>query len=286
MLDHNDISETSLTDAEVEGYWRDGFSTPLDVYSEENASKLSDQLERIENQIKDEPELVSAVQKRPTWVLPFADEIVRNPKITGRVASILGPDVMVYIAAFFIKEANSDHFVSWHQDLHYWGFNADDEVTAWLALSPSTPENGCMRFVPGSHKQVVEHVDTFHKKNMLTRGQELATQVDENDACDVVLKAGQMSLHHGRMVHGSSPNTSSDRRVGLAIRYITPAMHQVAGERFGATLVRGEDRYNHFEMLPPPQGELHPDDLERWRRLMALDNAVKYRGAAQGAARN
>jgi non-heme Fe2+,alpha-ketoglutarate-dependent halogenase len=286
MLDHNDISGTNLTDAEVEGYWRDGFSTPLNVYSEKEASTVRAQLERIETQIMDEPELVRAVQKRPTWLLPFADEIARNPKITSRMASLLGPDVMVYNAAFFIKEANSGQFVSWHQDLHYWGFNADDEVTAWLALSPSTPESGCMRFVPGSHKQIVEHVDTFHKENMLTRGQELAIQVDDNDACEVVLKAGQMSMHHGRMFHCSSANTSPDRRIGLAIRYITPAMHQVTGERFGATLVRGEDRYNHFEMVPPPEGELHPDDLDRWRRLMALDNGVKYLGATRGASSN
>ncbi|MEX2451514.1 MAG: phytanoyl-CoA dioxygenase family protein [Rhodospirillales bacterium] len=284
MLDNDDTSGTSLTDAEAEGYRRDGFCSPLDVYTEEEAGELRAQLERIEKKIKDDPELVRAVQKRPTWLLPFADEIVRNPRITGRVASVLGPDVMVYNAAFFIKEANTGHFVSWHQDLHYWGFNADDEVTAWLALTPSTPESGCMRFVPGSHKRVVEHVDTFDENNMLTRGQELAIKVDDKDACDVVLRPGQMSMHHGRMCHGSGANTSADRRIGLAIRYITPAMHQVTGERFGATLVRGEDRYNHFELVPPPQGELHPDDLERWRRLMALDHAVKYRGAAQGPA--
>ncbi|MEQ8195617.1 MAG: phytanoyl-CoA dioxygenase family protein, partial [Rhodospirillales bacterium] len=199
----------------------------------------------------------------------------------GRVASILGPDVMVYNAAFFIKEANTGHFVSWHQDLHYWGFDADDEVTAWLAFTPSTPESGCMRFVPGSHQRVVEHVDTFDENNMLTRGQELAIKVDEKDVVDVVLKPGQMSLHHGRMCHGSGANASADRRIGLAIRYITPAMKQLNGERFGATLVRGEDRYHHFELVPAPQGELHPDDLERWRRLMALDHSVKYRGAAQ-----
>jgi non-heme Fe2+,alpha-ketoglutarate-dependent halogenase len=284
IVDGKDGEGARLTEAEVNAYRRDGFCSPLDVYTEIEARNLRAELERVESEIKDDPERVRAFQKRPTWLVPFIDEIVRNPKITGRVASILGPDVMVYNAAFFIKDAETDHFVSWHQDLHYWGFNADDEVTAWLALSPSTPESGCMRFVPGSHKKAVEHVDTFHRDNMLTRGQELAAEVDDSEACNVVLKPGQMSIHHGRLFHASGPNASADRRIGLAIRYITPAMQQVNGERLGATLVCGEDRYDHFEPVPPPQGEFHIDDLERWRRLMALDQEVKYRGAKQGPA--
>ena len=120
--------------------------------------------------------------------------------------------------------------MTWHQDLTYWGLDDMDEVTAWVALSPSTTESGCMRFVPGSHKRsLVEHVDTFADDNLLTRGQEIAVDVDESAAADVELRPGQASLHHGHLFHSSGPNTTPDRRIGAAIRYITPSMQQRGG---------------------------------------------------------
>ena len=96
-------------------------------------------------------------------------------------------------------------------------------VTAWVALSPSTPESGCMRVVPGTHKrEVVPHQDTFGAQNMLSRGQEIAVEVDEDHAVDLVLQPGQMSLHHVKIFHGSRQNRAKDRRLGFAIRYLPP----------------------------------------------------------------
>ncbi len=137
-----------------------------------------------------------------------------------------------------------------------------DAVTAWVALSPATRESGCMRFVAGSHlREIVEHRDTFSAKNMLSRGQEIAVAVDDSEAVDVLLEPGQMSLHHGRTFHASHANRSSDRRIGLAIRYIAPSMKQTGERRTVAVLVRGEDRYGHFELAPPPSGIHAPSGL-------------------------
>src|SRR4029079_5761947 len=179
--------------------------------------------------------------------LPSFAALIRNPRLTDAVSQILGPDLLVWSCGFFIKEAASKSYVSWHQDLNYWCLDGDREVTAWYALTPATVENGCMRFVPGSHaKKDVPHVDSFAKDNLLTRGQEIAVEVDEASAVNVVLRAGQASFHHGHMFHASGPNATESRRVGIAIRYIAPLMRQVSGEKLLVSLVSGKDRYENF----------------------------------------
>ena len=171
--------------------------------------------------------------------------------------------------------------MSWHQDLTYWGLDDVHEVTAWVALSPATTESGCMRFVPGSHRQsIVPHVDSFADDNLLSRGQEIAVPVDEASAVDAVLRPGQASLHHGHLFHSSGPNRTGTRRVGAAIRYITPAMRQRSGDRSLVTLVSGTDQHHHFTVAPPPGGRLREADLDLCRRDAELKRRVLYEGAS------
>ncbi len=154
-------------------------------------------------------------------------------------------------------------------------------MAAWIALSPATPQSGAMRFVPGSHRlPIVPHRDTFAEANMLSRGQEIAVEVDEAEAVDVVLAPGEMSLHHGRMFHASHANRSADRRIGLAISYVSPDMRQVVGRRDFAVLVQGEDRHGHFEQPPPPSGVLDPGDVARAEEIGAAEDEFFYAGAA------
>ena len=159
-----------------------------------------------------------------TWV----DELVHHPKIVDAAEDVLGPNLLCWTTNFFIKEANSPGFVSWHQDAFYWGLSKDSVMTAWVALSPANLESGCMKFLPGSQTQDhLQHVDTFHKDNLLSRGQEIAVKVDGEKTVDCILKPGEMSLHHVKLVHGSEPNRSNDRRIGLAIRYIPTDVKQL-----------------------------------------------------------
>ena len=220
------------------------------------------------------------------FVMPFADEIIRLPAIVEPVKALLGPDLLVWGTTFFVKDARTRDYVSWHQDLTYWDLDDAAEVTAWVALSPATVANGCMRFIPGSHARgIVPHRDTFAADNMLTRGQELGDGVDESRAVDVVLAPGQMSLHHGHMFHGSHANRSDGRRIGLAIRYITPAMHQVSGVRAHATLVAGEDHHGHFQLVPPPTELLAPADLELALHAVRTADTFLYAGAERNGRR-
>ena len=135
-----------------------------------------------------------------------------------------------------------------------------------------------MRVVPGTHKErVVEHNDTHAADNLLSRGQEIAVEVDEKAAVDIVLEPGEMSLHHVKIFHSSRPNNSDDRRIGFAVRYIPPSLRQEAGEADSALLVRGEDRHGHFELERPPETDYSAEALAYHQRLHAQRMAVLMR---------
>jgi non-heme Fe2+,alpha-ketoglutarate-dependent halogenase len=179
---------------------------------------------------------------------------------------------------FFIKEANNPAFVSWHQDSTYWGLSRPDVVTAWVALTPSNASNGAMGFIPGTHKaDQIPHRDTFAKNNLLTRGQEIAVDIDDTTAVTVELEPGEISLHHVRVVHGSPANPSSDRRIGFAIRYIPTSVAQVAGDD-SATLVRGVDHFHHFELEPRPSKDMDPAFLKLHKDVTERNAKILYRG--------
>ena len=238
-------------------YERDGFVFPIDVMSSEEAVSRRRRLESAEARFGR-----LDLKIKSYLVLLLADELVHHPAILDAVELIIGPDILVWDADFIIKEAHDRHFVSWHQDLTYWGLEPDDEVTAWVALSPSTVESGCVRFVRGTHRgEIVPHVDTFSQDNLLTRGQTVQLEVDESDAVDVVLEPGQISLHNGKLIHGSRPNRSDDRRIGFAIRFVPTHVRQVVGRRDSAMLVRGVDAYRHFEAEPRPSADFEPAQL-------------------------
>jgi hypothetical protein len=136
-----------------------------------------------------------------------------------------------------------------------------------------------MRFVPGSHrKKDVPHVDSFAPDNLLTRGQEIAVEVDEASAVDVLLRAGQVSFHHGHLFHASNANTTNSRRLGIAMRFVAPSMKQVSGDKLLVSHVSGKDEYGNFEVMPPPAGRLREEDFERARRNTEMKKNILYEG--------
>jgi ectoine hydroxylase-related dioxygenase (phytanoyl-CoA dioxygenase family) len=182
----------------------------------------------------------------------------RMPKILDAVETVLGPNLLVWDSGWFAKMPGDKKYVAWHQDGIYFGLHPPNVVTAWVALTDSTPENGCLRVVPGSHGKNLIHRETGAPDNALSRGQEIAVEVDESQAVDIVLQPGELSLHHVGIVHGSNPNTSDRPRIGLAIRYLTPDVVHHGPERQLALLVRGKDEFGHFELLDRPIGDSAP----------------------------
>lgn len=266
----------SLTEDQVAAYRRDGYLAPVPVMSETEARALRGTLETIEAGMGGP--LRGDLRHKAHLLFPFLAELIRHPAILDAVEDLLGPDILCWNTNFFIKEAETPSFVSWHQDSTYWGLSSPDVCTAWVALTPSNFDNGAMAVIPKSHTMdQIPHRDTFDRHNLLTRGQEIAVEVDEREAVPLVLKPGEMSLHHVRLVHGSPPNPSPDRRIGFAVRYIPTSLYQLEGTD-SATLVRGEDRFGHFELEPRPERDLQDDMLALHKRLTERAAEILYRG--------
>ena len=186
------------------------------------------------------------------------------------VEQMIGPDILLYNVTYIIKEANSLSHVSWHQDLTYWGLSHDDQVSAWLALSPATEESGCMRMIPGSHKEgVFSHETGEDDTNVLLQSQTVR-DVDESRSVMCPLAPGEASFHHGWTLHASMPNHSSDRRIGLNIQYLAPHVRQTKHDHDTAMLVRGKDLHGNFGTDLPAQTDLDPVAIQRQAELERL----------------
>jgi len=265
-----------LSQAQIAAYEKTGYLAPVRVMGPDEAGVLRGQLEAVE--ARTDGPLRGSLRHKPHLLLPFLNDLVRHPCILDAVEDLLGPDLLCWSSNFFIKEAEAPSFVSWHQDSTYWGLSAPDVVTAWVALTPSDATNGAMAVIPGSHTvDQIPHRDTFDRHNLLTRGQEVAVEVDESQSVLLELSPGEMSLHHVRLVHGSAPNPSGDRRIGFAIRYIPTAIRQLEGAD-SATLVRGTDRYGYFEPEPRPESEFDPALIDFHREMTERNARILYRG--------
>lgn len=265
-----------LSEPALKSYQCHGFYAPLRVFSAEEAREFRRRLEAHEARAG--APLQGKWRVKTHLLFTWADQLVHHPGILDAVEDVIGPDILCWNTNFFIKEARSPGFVSWHQDAAYWGLDPEEVVTAWVALTASNLESGCMKAIPGSHTQShIPHVDTFHKDNLLTRGQEIAVDVDESKAVNVILEPGEISLHDIKLVHGSAPNLSQDRRIGLAIRYLPTHVRQTK-ERDSAMLVRGTDEYQHFEPEPRPRGDLDEAALAAHAEAVGRKFAVLYQG--------
>ena len=190
-------------------------------------------------------------------VFPWAHEIVTNPVVLDVVERLIGPNILVFGSRPWNKLPNDHRYVAWHQDNTYYGLDPHDEVALWVAITASTIENGCMRYVPGSRRwgdQV--HTMVGSPMNRLTRGQEITT-IDEDTAVAAVLAPGEGALHHERTVHGSKGNYSSTRRLGFQVSYMPTHVKSTIGRR-GALLVRGVDEYGYWDHDPVPRFDLDP----------------------------
>ena len=253
-------------------YAKNGFFSPVDAISKAQAQELRQDFEAAEEELRGDTERLSLLKAYPNRLLPSFDNATRNETLVAAAKEILGENILVWSAALFIKEAASTKIVSWHQDLTYWQLNDIKEVTCWLAVSSARKQAGCMKFIPGSHKNtIVPHNDTFDENNLLTRGQEISVEVNENEAVYAELDPGQASFHHGLLFHSSGPNTTDDRRIGSAIRYISASMKQKTGDCPLVTQVSGNTDYGNFKIMPPPKGRLLEEEFE----LCKLDNELK-----------
>jgi len=248
----------NLTSQQVSSYERDGILFPIDVLSQSEVREMATGLSKIEERFggRPKPEDLHQLFLNFRW----AYDLVTHPNILDAVEGILGPDILLWATSVFAKPPRDPGFISWHQDATYWGLDSGNITTAWIALTESSMENGCMRVVSGSHKMSIKpHRDTYDENNLLSRGQEIAVEVTDDEATDVVLAPGQMSLHHVNIVHGSLPNLSDKKRIGFVARYITPSVKPI-GTQQPVILVSGKDTHGNFELMQEPPNS---DNLDR-----------------------
>jgi non-heme Fe2+,alpha-ketoglutarate-dependent halogenase len=268
----------TLAPEQVRRYEEQGYLCPLPALDQEEVARFRAAYDGYEASLGDE---IARIPPRDQHVLfsethvflPWVHELATRPRVLDAVESILGGDLLIWNTRWFTKRPGDRTFITWHQDANYWALQPPKVATAWVALSPSTDANGAMRVVPGSqHGDMLPHRDTFAADNALSRGQEIAVEVDESEAVTMVLAPGEMSVHHVGIVHGSRPNTSDVPRIGVAVRFIAPEVRQDV-EEANAMLVRGEDRHGHFTLLPPPTGRTSEELEERRREVVARMHA-------------
>ena len=268
---------SALTTKQLKQYQDKGYLSPIDIFSPEEAKKIKVEIEYIE---KKWPEaLIGLGRNNAHYISPLLDRVCHNSKILDAVESIIGKNILVGGTTLFIKEPDNKGFVSWHQDAKYIGFEPHNWVTAWLAITDANEKNGCMRMCPGTHKEKIkEHKDTFNKNNLLTRGQTVQN-IQLKDTVPNELKAGQLSLHHPMIVHGSGLNKSNSRRIGFVIQsYIGTNVDQVIGKVY-VQQARGDDTFKYHEHTKRPLELMKKENVELRKKANQELSKIFYNGA-------
>ncbi len=267
---------TYLSSNQLKQYKEEGYLSPIDVLSSSEALEAREEIELIEKKMPHE--INNSGRYNVHLISPKLDSIVHNSKVLDAVESIIGKNILVCSTTLFIKNPNKKGFVSYHQDAKYIGLEPHNWVTAWVALTNSNEKNGCMKMWPRSHLDIKDHNEKFDEGNLLTRGQTVEN-VPENEIKSIELKAGQMSLHHPRIVHGSGINKSNDRRIGFVIQsYIGTNVKQTLGKN-SVQLARGEDKYNYHEVIDRSNTLMSNKDIILKKKENDNLQEIFYRGA-------
>ena len=273
----------TLSRAQIEAFGEIGIAYPIRGLAPDAARAFVPAQEDLEARLRSGWDLPQypKVHLVARWVY----DLVTRPSITDAVASIIGPDVLCWSSTFFAKPPRDSGHVGWHQDATYWDLEpAEKVVTVWLGLTESTPANGCMQYVPGSHRRGLRpHAQRLDDANLLQSGQFVELVEGSDTIADCVLDAGEFSIHHARVLHGSRPNTSDRPRVGLSVNYIAATVRQVSGSD-SATLVRGRDHGN-FRLEPRPETDCSPASTAAWLDALEFPSGIgrsTKRAAATG----
>jgi len=268
---------SSLTSAQLKQYEENGYVAPVDVLSKEEANEVKDEIELIEKKWPNELEGLG--RNYIHLISPVFDKVCNNTKILDAVENLIGKNILICGTTLFVKNPNKKGFVSFHQDAKYIGLEPYNWVTAWVAITDTNEENGCMRMWSGSHKNDLQyHNQKFDENNLLTRGQTVEN-VPMDETKPVILKAGQMSLHHPKVVHGSGLNKSNDRRIGFVIQsYIGTNVEQVLGKMY-VQQARGEDTFKYHKHVERANELMNQQGIEIRKKANEELSKIFYTGS-------
>ena len=251
----------ALSAEQVEQYHRDGYVSPVRIVAEDEAAAFRRQMEDAEAA----GDLKGIGQTKFYLRFPWVHKLATHPAILDAVEDLIGPNIMLYHNTVWFKDGGDGAYVSLHQDNTYFGHDPCEVLTAWMAITPATIENGCMQFMPGTQKLGLLDVKEpdIHGSNMLSSGQNVDFDASSVEPFPVELQPGECSIHHAFLVHGSMPNNASDRRMGITFIYHPPHLGQLGECRTSALLVRGEDGYGNFDHEQAPDAADMTGNIDR-----------------------
>lgn len=278
---------SKLTQEQIARWRRDGFLSPFPLLDATQVQACRDGLARFEKWLGAPVNNSEDLQYRtmPYLILPWAAKLAHDERILDVVEALIGPDILIYTSTFFIKEPHSPTIAAWHQDSTYYGLEPKEEVTVWVALSDANEAAGCMQALSfhGKPRQL-SHVSRVVKHSVNRAAQVITEPLDEGEPVAMPLKAGEFSLHHGLCAHRSGPNTVDHRRIGLGLNYIPTSVRPVGSIKPAAMLVRGVDRYGHFELVEGAQAELDAKGIATHQRAVGLYRDLYLEEEARHAA--
>lgn len=253
----------ALTRDQIDCYHRDGYVFPFPALSQAAAAAYRRRLEEHEVRAGGRlSELGGPARFKNHLLLRWVNDLIRLPAILDAVEDVIGPDILCYTSTFFIKDEHSLAIAAWHQDSTYFGIRPHEHVTAWLALTPSTRKNGCLIFLPGGAAGgQLRHRENAVEHSVNGGKQKIVEAFDAGNPTMAPLRAGEFSLHHTLCIHRSAPNKTDDRRIGLGISYVPTRVRHLGAKRMPAMLVRGADKFGHFDLEADPVADL--DDAAR-----------------------
>tara|TARA_Y100001970_G_scaffold91591_1_gene115529 strand:- start:3012 stop:3803 length:792 start_codon:yes stop_codon:yes gene_type:complete len=249
----------------VKKYWENGFISNVPIISNNEAKKHRKFLEEAEKKVGS-----LHYKTKVHTILTSPYQLATNNKILDIVELLIGPNILLHNVTYIIKEPQSLSHVSWHQDLTYWGFSNDKQVSVWLALSPANKLSGCMQMIPKSHNWgKLKHVDTEDSNNVLSSGQTV-NNIDESKSIYCDLKCGEASFHHGWILHKSNKNLSNDRRIGLNMQFLSTDVKQLKHNFDSAICVRGVDKFKNFSEDIPAKKNLDKEALKKFYKIIEI----------------
>jgi non-haem Fe2+, alpha-ketoglutarate-dependent halogenase len=257
-----------LSAEQVQQYETTGVVFPISAVSSTELNYFRDAFNRIEA-------LAGGQQKytaQPHLFFAWAWELATLPRLLDAAEDLIGPDLIIDSTLLLCKYPGDPAFAPWHQDGVRSLWYTTPSVSAWIALSDVTPENGCMRVIPGSHlKGRISHTQTTSVNSLFGPTSEIEVEVDENEAVSIALAGGKCSFHHSSIVHGSPPNQSDSKRISLIVRFVTPLFQQRSAH-FPVVRARGGGDLSHMPVLErPPVGEIH----ECYARWLEFDSSTE-----------
>jgi non-haem Fe2+, alpha-ketoglutarate-dependent halogenase len=262
-----------LSEAEVIQWRRDGFLSPFPLLDAAELRTCRDGLQRFEDWLGGPVNSVAEMKWRtmPYLILPWAAKLAHDPRILDVVEDLLGPNLLIYTSTFFIKEPHSPTIAAWHQDSTYYGLEPKEEITVWIALTEADEDAGCMEALSfrGEPRQFC-HASRVVEHSVNRASQMIVEPLEEASPVAMPLAAGSFSMHHGLCPHRSGPNSTDHRRIGLGLNYIPTHVRPAGSIKPAAMLVRGTDRFGHFERVEMAKAELDPEGVADHDRAVAL----------------